>query len=711
MKPILAQLSVAVSDAMQRALGDAATGVDPLIAPAKDARFGDYQCNAAMGLAKQLGKKPREVAEQIVDALDVAALAMIEKPEIAGPGFINLRLRRDFVEMTLDAIPPAAEADRLGIETVDPSQRQTVVVDYSSPNVAKSMHVGHLRGTIIGDTIARALTFEGHEVIRQNHLGDWGTQFGMVILGMWHAAMAAHRGEPPKYLQRALDELRSAVAAGSVAKLAYLKQVAERSRADYDADPTGTQIFEPFLHDCRTKSLLDLNDIEAGYLYINALTKEAAGTPYAADLKDPKDVAKMMQRGAADDAQERLAREIAIEITLRECNRVYRRLGVQLTDQDVRGESFYEPLLTGVVEELEKSLHEYKTSPDGTRAICRVDQGAVCVFLEKPDGSPAYKGPQGDPLPMLVQKSDGASLYATTDMAGALYRLAHAVRHPIQLHSEKLATALKNLGGGLGAHRVIYVVGAPQKLHFEMFFATVRALGWTRQPDGGEARLEHVSFGSVLGEDRKMLRTRSGESAKLADLLDEAVERAEAQVRSTESDPDKRRGFSEEEIRSIAQTVGIAAVKYADLSQNRNTDYVFSWDKMLALQGNTAPYMLYAYARIRSIYRKGAESGQVSGDLSRSVIRLEHIAERALALRLLQLPETIDAVGDTLLPSVLCEYLYDLAGRFMSFYESCPVLQCDDAGLMASRLRLCELTARALKLGLGLLGISPLERM
>lgn len=711
MKSILSQLSTAVSDAMRRAFGEAVAGADALVATSKDARFGDYQCNAAMGLAKQLGAKPRDVAQKIVDGLSDDARQMLESTEIAGPGFINLRLQRSYLEAVVGSIPAAGEMDRLGIEQVPAAERKTVIVDYSSPNVAKSMHVGHLRGTIIGDTIGRALTLEGHDVIRQNHLGDWGTQFGMVILGMWHAAMAQHRGEGPRYLQRALSELRAAISAGPQSKLAYLKQVAEQSRAEYEADPSGTKVFEPFLHACRTEALLDLEDIEAGYLYINALTKEAAGTEYATVLKDPKDVAQMMQRDTDRDEQERLARRIAIEITLRACNHVYRQLGVLLCDADVRGESFYKPLLPGVVEELRDALKEPKATADGLRAVCRIDQGAVCVFLEKPDGSPAYKGPQGDPLPMLIQKSDGASLYATTDVAGALFRMSHPARHPIQLHSTSLAEALRNMGGGLGADRVIYVVGAPQKLHFEMFFATVRALGWTRKPDGTEVRLEHVSFGSVLGEDRKMLRTRSGESAKLVDLLDEAVQRAETQVRATEADPEKRRGFSDEEIRDIAQKVGIGAVKYADLCQNRNTDYVFSWDKMLALQGNTAPYMLYAYARIRSIYRKGEEAGLKPADIASAAIRLEHPAERALVVRILQLPETIDAVAENLLPSILCDYLYDLAGRFMAFYESCPVLQGEDAAIKASRLRLCDLTARALKLGLGLLGISTLERM
>ena len=314
------------------------------------------------------------------------------------------------------------------------------------------------------------------------------------------------------------------------------------------------------------------------------------------------------------------------------------------------------------------------------------------------------------------------------------YRINDFNKQPLRFHTEALPQALRGVNpqlgdrGGLGADRILYVVGAPQKLHFEMLFAVARALGWTRPGNRTtDVELQHIPFGSVLGEDRKMLRTRSGESVKLKDLLDEAVARAEKLVRETEADPDKRRGFTEDEIRNIAETVGIAAVKYADLSQNRNTDYVFSWDKMLAFQGNTAPYMLYAYARIISIYRKGAEADgkhsvpgtphsalstqDSAGQTDKLPISVAAPAERALAMAILRLPEIIDAVADALLPNILCEFLYELAGRFMTFYESCPVLQAPDPATRSSRLALCDLTARALRLGLALLGIRTLERM
>lgn len=715
MKSILREISELVSDAMRRAFGDAVVGVDPLVATSKDAKFGDYQCNAAMGLAKQMGAKPRDVAQKIVESLGNDARSMFESMDIAGPGFINFKIKNTHLSSLLQSIPVAKGEDRLGIEPT--THPQTVVVDYSSPNVAKEMHVGHLRGTVNGDTFARVLSFEGHDVIRQNHLGDWGTQFGRIILSLWHLCMAKHQNETPADFDRIARELVQADGLSAEAKIELLRRRCEIHQGNLARDPDGGE-FEQFIKSFEPSFEVML----PAYRYVNAIEDAAVGkdlsvtnpaTGERLELSSvSRHVAAMLQgKTQRDNAQELAAWLKAKEATLRECNAIYRRLGVLLVDEDVRGESFYEPLLPGIVEEVQTALAAPQGPTGGLSAVCRRDKGALCVYLEKPDGTPAYKGPQGDPLPMIIQKSDGASLYATTDLAAGLFRLAHPSKHPVQLNSQKLAAELGRQGGGLGAERVVYVVGAPQKLHFEMLFATIRALGWMKKPGGGEARMEHVWFGSVLGDDRKMLRTRSGDSVKLKDLLDEAVQRAEAQVRAAEADPDRRRGFDEGELQKIAETVGIGAVKYADLCQNRNTDYVFSWEKMMALQGNTAPYMLYAYARIRSIYRKGEETGLSNGMLSSAAISLEHPVERALAMRLLQIAETIDSVAETLLPSMLCDYLYDLAGRFMAFYESCPVLQGDDASLKASRLRLCDLTARALRLGLGLLGISTLERM
>ena len=336
----------------------------------------------------------------------------------------------------------------------------------------------------------------------------------------------------------------------------------------------------------------------------------------------------------------------------------------------MRGESFYQPLLheidaqgarlPGVVDEIKQVLASPGKEGGGLRVECRIDQGAVCVFFEKPDGKPAFKGPEGESLPMLIEKSDGASMYGTTDIAAALFRVAHPERNPVQLQTPRLRERLAELGGGLGADRAIYVVGAPQKLHFEMLFPTVHAAGWTKRPDGSTARLEHVAFGSILGEDRKMFRTRSGgrsRSVKLKDVLAEAVQRATDQVQKQQAENDRGDKLSEDELSRIGETVGIAAVKYAELSQNRNTDYIFNWDKMLALQGNTAPYMLYAYARIRSIYRKGAEEAPFDAAVETAPLQLSDPKERELAMAILRLPDVIDSVGEQLLPNYLCEYL------------------------------------------------------
>lgn len=732
MKALLNLIRGHVSAAMLAAFGEAVRGEDPLVKASTDGKFGDYQCNAAMSLAKKLGRKPRDVAVEIVTALRPLVAEYINLPDncIAGPGFINLQLNDRFLANQLRAIPPlrdggalddglrsAAVDDRLGTEPIATADRQTVVVDYSSPNVAKEMHVGHLRSTIIGDVIVRVLAFQGHDVVRQNHLGDWGTQFGKIILALWHLCMSKHSGETAADFDRMAAELIEAAKNDPKRKVELLRERAAVHQRHLDRDPDGSAF-----HDYIRALTPSFELLMPAYRYVNAIESAAQGvdvvirgesgsTTPLAELS--RHVAAMLQgKAGGDNTQELEAWRRAKLATLQECNAIYRRLGVLLGDDDVRGESFYEPMLPHVIEEVQATLQTAVEGPAGLRAVCRRDKGALCVYLEKADGTPAYKGPEGDALPMIIQKSDGASLYATTDLAAALFRCAHPLRHPISLRTASLAEVLARLGGGLGADRVIYNVGVPQKLHFEMLFATVHALGWTAKPGGDRTSLEHVSFGSVLGADRKMLRTRAGESVKLKDLLDEAVQRAEALIRETESDPDRRRGFSEEEIKTVAEVVGIGAVKYADLCQNRNTDYVFLWDKMMALQGNTAPYLLYAYARIRSIHRKGFESG-TGGDTADSdaPIMLDHAAERDLGLAILRFPEVIDAVADALMPNYLCEYLYELAGKFMVFYESCPVLKAPDAATAASRLRLCELTARALHVGLSLMGIPTLEKM
>lgn len=720
MKPLLSQLRAAVRAALISTYGESVSGADPQVKPTNDPKFGDYQCNVAMSLSKLVGAKPREVADKVAAALsanrDFAALC--DAPEIAGPGFINIRWSTKGLNDSLAAVAASGNTDaddRLGIDPVPAASRQTIVVDYSAPNVAKQMHVGHLRSTIIGDVFVRVLGFQGHTVIRQNHLGDWGTQFGKIILALWHLSMGRNQGETAEDLNRIAAEVAGKKAIEHPAVMAILQRRCAIHQAHLERDPSGTE-FDAFIRGYTPT----FDELLPAYRYVNAVEAAAEGAPNLT-IHDPSSgdvyplsgvsrfIAAMLQgKTGRDRTQELIAWEKAREATLADCNAIYRRLGVLLTDADVRGESFYEPLLPGVIREIKTALATTDHQHSAIRAVCRVDQGATCVFLEKSDGSPAFKGPTGDPLPVIIQKSDGASLYATTDMAAILFRTAVPGVHPEKLHDAELAARLAEIGGGLGADRVIYNVGAPQKLHFEMVFAIAGALGWTHKRTG-DILLEHVSFGSVLGEDRKMLRTRSGESVQLKDLLAESVARAEKLVRDGEADPERRRGFTEDEIRNIGETIGIGSVKYADLCQNRSTDYVFSWDKMLAMNGNTAPYLIYAYARIRSIHRKGIEAGG-HADAS-AAIRIEHAAERALAVRILQLAETIDAVGETLLPNILCEYLFDLAGKFMVFYEACPVLQASSTEIRDSRLALCELAARTLRLGLSLLGISTLERM
>jgi len=634
--------------AIAKISGADAREVDPQVRPAGDPKFGDYQCNAAMQLARQLCSKPRDVAQQIVEAAGLDDLA--ETPEIAGPGFINIRLKNEFLAKYLGEIPPlpegsvtdsevdapAAPADRLGMPPVEQPQR--VVVDYSSPNIAKQMHVGHLRSTIIGDVITRVLAFEGHELVRQNHVGDWGTQFGMLI---------AHYADHP---------LPSGAAHADV-----LDQIEEDYRAAQ----------ERFGHDAA----------------FAAAAREAVGR---LQLGDP----------AARQIWERLCRASRAAFL-----DAYRRLGVLLADEDVCGESFYNDRLTAVIPAIRARLSGSGGSEhhSGPRIELREDQGAQCLYLYDEQDQPLFKKPDGEELPMIIQKSDGAYLYATTDLAALRYRVGE-IPFP---------------SGQRGATRIIYVTDARQKLHFQMLFAAARALGWA----GSNVALEHVTFGSVLGENRRPLKTREGRNIKLTALLDEAERRAQelvaqrdagatADVAEVGAPGGAAEVLTDSEKGLIARRVGIAAVKYADLRNDRNSDYVFSWDKLLALQGNTAPYILYAYARIRSIYRKAAEQvGRTNVYSAEAALVLTEPRERALALRLAQLRETIDAVAAELLPHTLCGYLYDLATDFMRFYEACPVLKAPDRPTQLSRMRLCDLTARSIRVGLNLLGIQVLERM
>ena len=565
--------------------------LDPQLAPASKPEFGDFQANGALPLAKPLGQPPRAIATAIVEQLaaDPAFAELWELPQIAGPGFINLTLRPERLAAEVQA---RLGDGRLGVPEVE--QRAPVIVDFSSPNIAKEMHVGHLRSTIIGDSLARVLEFRGHPVRRLNHVGDWGTQFGMLIT--------------------------------------HLKQVAPEALITADA--------------------VDLGDLVAFYRQ----AKQRFDDDEAFQTTSREEVVKLQ----GGDPVSLKAWGLLCDQSRREFQAIYDRLDIALCE---RGESFYNPYLAGVVADLE------------ALGLLVVDDGARCVFLE------GVSGKDGKPLPVIVQKSDGGFNYATTDLAAIRYRFA-----PVP--------------GGDGAHRVIYVTDAGQANHFAGVFQVARRAGWI-PPHGS---VEHVPFGLVQGEDGKKLKTRAGDTVRLRDLLDEAVERAEADLRRRLVE--EERSEDEAFIQHVATTVGLAAVKYADLSQNRTTNYQFSFDRMLALQGNTAPYLLYAVVRIAGIARKGGDL-QSGGP---AALTFTEPQEWALVRELLKLDGVIAEVEEELLPNRLCTYLFELSQVFNRFYDQVPVLKAEDPA-RSSRLALCRLTADTLKLGLGLLGIPTLERM
>lgn len=584
MNSIIEQLKTQFSQAMVKAFGEELEKADPMIVPASNPKFGDYQSNASLSLTKKLGQQPRAIAQQLIQHLDVSDFC--ETPTIAGPGFINFTLKPTYLEKQLNQIQID---NRLGIETVKKPQR--VVVDFSSPNIAKEMHVGHLRSTIIGDCIARILEFLGHDVLRINHVGDWGTQFGMLI----------------SYLQEAYPDALT--------------------KAD----------------------ALDLGDLVAFYRKAKQRFDEDKEFQEAAR----EEVVKL-QAGNEDT---RKAWRLLCEQSRKEFQIIYDSLDIDLIE---RGESFYNPLLPAVVEDLDKL------------GLLQEDDGAKCVFVE------GFTNKEGKPLPLIVQKSDGGYNYATTDLA--------AVRYRIQQDR---------------GERLIYVTDAGQANHFTQVWQVARRAGWIPI----DVEIIHVPFGLVQGEDGKKLKTRSGETVRLKDLLDEAI----ARFRTYLEDRLKKenRQETEEFINNVAQVVGISAVKYADLSQNRTSNYIFSYDKMLADKGNTAPYLLYAYARVKSISRKGNINFE---NLESNTVVLRKETELVLAKHLIQLSEVLKDIEQDLLPNRLCQYLFELSQKFNQFYEQCPVLQSEEP-VKTSRLVLCYLTAQTLKLGLSLLGIPVVERM
>jgi arginyl-tRNA synthetase len=573
-----------LSTALTSALGVEYAAIDPLLVPASNPQFGDYQANVAMGLAKQLGQAPRVIAQSIVDQLDVSAICEI--PNIAGPGFINFQLTSKYLAEQIQQL----HADpRLGIALASP--RQKIVVDFSSPNIAKEMHVGHLRSTIIGDCIARILEFRGHEVLRLNHVGDWGTQFGMLIC--------------------------------------YLREVYPSALDTADA--------------------LDIGDLVTFY--------QQAKQRFDADEEFQTAARQAVVQLQAGDEPTKQAWQLLCEQSRREFQSIYDRLQVQLTE---RGESFYNSFLAETVAELEQL------------GLVEVSAGAKCVFTA------GFTNREGEPLPLIVQKSDGGYNYATTDLAAIRYRLRVDQ-----------------------ADRIIYITDAGQANHFGQFFQVARTAGWIND----QVDIVHTPFGLVQGEDGKKLKTRSGETIKLKELLDEAIDRSrhDLQERLTKDD----RIETAEYIEHSAQVVGLSAVKYADLSQNRLSNYIFSFDKMLALQGNTAPYMLYVYARVRSIGRKGEIDWAQLG--TPTVVFTEE-QEKTLAKHLLQISMVLAEVEQDLFPSRLCQYLFELSQKYNQFYDKCPVLPAEGEVRIA-RLVLCDLTARTLQLGLNLLGIEVLDRM
>lgn len=571
-----------LSDKIKQAMviAGADQSCDALVRQSGKPQFGDYQANGIMAAAKKLGLNPREFAQKVLDNAQLSDIA--EKLEIAGPGFINIFLNPTWLTTEISA---ALSHKNLGIQATN---KQTVVIDYSSPNVAKEMHVGHLRSTIIGDAVARTLEFLGHNVIRANHVGDWGTQFGMLIA----------------YLEKMQHEHASEM------ELQDLEAFYREAKKHYDED-------EIFAEKAR-----------------NYVVKLQSGDEYCRTM------------------WKRL-----VDITMQQNQHNYNRLNVTLTEKDVMGESLYNPMLPSIVEDLKK------------QGLAVENDGALVVYLDE------FKNKDGDPMGVIVQKKDGGFLYTTTDIAAAKYRYET-----------------------LKANRALVFSDTRQSQHMQQAWLITRKAGYV--PDSFS--LEHKNFGMMLGKDGKPFKTRTGGTIKLADLLDEAIERATVLIN------EKNTNLSNDEKEAVIEAVGIGAVKYADLSKNRTTDYVFDWDNMLSFEGNTAPYMQYAYTRIRSIFNKTDIN---STALLAASLTIKDDKERTLAIKLLQFEEAVQTVGKEGTPHVLCAYLYELAGIFSSFYEHCPILNAEDESIKLSRLKLALLTEKTLKQGLTLLGIKTVEKM
>lgn len=548
-----------------------------LVTYSRSPQYGDYQANGVMALAKRLRRNPLELGEEVIRQLNLGNIA--DKIELAGPGFINIFIAPNFLAERINYL----SKNRLVAKT---SAAQTIVVDYSSPNLAKEMHVGHLRGTIIGDAVARTFDYLGHRLIRQNHFGDWGTQFGMLI--------------------------------------SYMLEL-EKNQANISSE---------------------LADLEIFY--------RAAKERFDSDEKFARSARENVVKLQSGDEQCLALWEKFIAISIQHCQILYQKLNITLTENDIVPESFYNDKLQEIVSRLDE------------KGLLTESDGAKCVFLDE------FKNKDDKPLPTIIQKSDGGYLYATTDLAGIRYR-----------------------NEILKADRILYVVDARQSLHFQQVFAVARKAGFVND----HCSLEHLSYGTMMDKDGKPFKTRTGNTVKLTELLDEGVERAYKLVSR------KNPCLTEDDKKSIAKVVGIAAVKYADLSKNRNSDYIFDWDSMLAFEGNTAPYLLYAYARIQSIFRR--QNIELEAEF---LVTIQQDEEKELALKITQFTDVVEAVAQDCLPNQLCLYLYELAGSFMKFYEACPVLKAEEL-IRDSRLGLCQITSKTLKQGLELLGIDTLEKM
>ncbi|MTI15585.1 arginine--tRNA ligase [Sansalvadorimonas verongulae] len=546
-------------------------------------QFGDYQSNGVMPVAKKLGMNPRELAQKVIDNLDLTEAA--DKIEIAGPGFINIFLKPEWMAEKLSGY---VQDDRAGVE--EAATRQTIVVDLSAPNVAKEMHVAHLRSTVIGDAVSKTLEFLGHKVVRANHIGDWGTQFGMLI---------AH-----------LEDLQKDNPDVMNSELGDLENFYRESKKHYDSD-------EEFAKRAR-----------------NYVVKLQGGDEWC--LTQWKKL---------------------VDVTMEQNLNTYKRLGVNITARDTMGESMYNDMLPAIVEDMKG------------KGLAVEDDGAMVVYLDE------YKNKDGDPMGVIVQKRDGGFLYTTTDIACARYRYEN-----------------------LGADRVLYYIDARQAQHLQQAWTIVRKAGYVPE----HVTLEHHAFGMMLGKDNKPFKTRAGGVVKLASLLDEATARATRLIEEKSGD------MPAEQKAEVINAIAMGSVKYSDLSKNRTSDYVFEWDNMLSFEGNTAPYMMYAYTRVQSIFRKaGVDVAALGGDIA-----IKEDAERELAIKLMQFSEAVEGVAREGMPHILCAYLFELAGCFMKFYEFCPVNKVDvPADVKTSRLQLCALTARTLKLGLGCIGIETVEQM